>query len=358
MLGDHANRHVAWRIGFSFQLLATVFMLLCGFLLKGTQAGIGVVVFLVVFSLSRALCSLVNKDIQGHHVKKGDRGKLIGSAGSISSVFSIIVGVVILVYDTTSKNLDINSIIILAVCALSAQVICILIMWPLKTKIDIDKSDDSSHKKSAQRGLKYFKNELVIHLQAFDIKPLFLMSGTLKTFIATRALFSQSALMAPLFTLAYTQNPLSILAWMIIAQASAGFVSSFMWGRLSDTSALYAMRLGALIAAISGMSLFIALVFASELTSNALFIVFAFFLLNIGHGGVRMGRKIYSVDIAQDHERTDFVAKSNSYIGLFILIVGGIFAFLSLYNIALVSILMVIGLLVGIGLSWSLPNEK
>jgi hypothetical protein len=49
----------------------------------------------------------------------------------------------------------------------------------------------------------------------------------------------------------------------------------------------------------------------------------------VAHAGVRAGRKTYLVDLAGGVKRTDYVAVSNSIIGLVLLLVGGVTSLLS-----------------------------
>ncbi len=356
VLSSYPNRHRAWRIGFIMQIIATVLMLVFGLSLTSFLAGIAVVSSLTLWSLSRALCSLTNKDIQGTHIDKGNRGKLIGSAATISSTFSITVGILALLYGNLSQSADTSYIIILGFVAVFTQITCLFVMWPLKTVVDISRNNDTKNKTSKTGGKDRLK--IVSLFKAHKLKALLEMSTTLKTFIYARSFMSNSALMAPVFTLAYTKDPMSILAWLIIAQASAGFVSSYIWGRVSDKSALLSMQIGALLACLSGGVLLSSLIFYSQYVGFAWFIVSLFFILNIGHNGVRTGRKIYSVDIAEEHERTDFVAKSNTYVGSFILLAGAALSLLSLYSLHLVLVVMIMSLLIGAALTLSLPKEK
>lgn len=357
VLSSYPSRHRAWRIGFIMQIIATVLMLVFGLSLTSFLAGIAVVSSLTLWSLSRALCSLTNKDIQGKHIDKGNRGTLIGSAATISSTFSIMVGILALLYGNLSQSaVDTTYIIILGFVAMVAQITCLVVMWPLKTVVDVSRNNDTKNETSKTGGKNRFK--IVSFFKALRLKAMLDMSTTLKTFIYARSFMSNSALMAPIFTLAYTKDPMSILAWLVIAQASAGFVSSYVWGRVSDKSALLSMQIGAILAFISGGVLLTSLIFYSQYAGSAWFIVSLFFILNIGHNGVRTGRKIYSVDIAEEHERTDFVAKSNTYVGSFILLAGAALSLLSLYSLQLVLVVMIVSLLIGVALTLKLPKEK
>ena len=50
----------------------------------------------------------------------------------------------------------------------------------------------------------------------------------------------------------------------------------------------------------------------------------AFFLLSIAHAGVRIGRQTYILDLASGARRTDYVAVSNSVIGVALLLGGAL----------------------------------
>ncbi|MEC8885390.1 MAG: MFS transporter, partial [Bacteroidota bacterium] len=71
------------------------------------------------------------------------------------------------------------------------------------------------------------------------------------------------------------------------------------------------------------------------------------FVLGIAHQGVRLGRKTYIVDMAEGNRRTDYVAVSNTLIGIILLITGGLSALASLISvegvIVLLSVLGIIG---------------
>ena len=62
---------------------------------------------------------------------------------------------------------------------------------------------------------------------------------------------------------------------------------------------------------------------------------------------MRLGRKTYIVDMAEGNRRTDYVAVSNTLIGIILLITGGLSALASLISvegvIVLLSVLGIIG---------------
>ena len=77
----------------------------------------------------------------------------------------------------------------------------------------------------------------------------------------------------------------------------------------------------------------------------------AYFVLGIAHSGVRLGRKTYIVDMAGGNKRTDYVAVSNTVIGLVLLGTGLIGALAGLVSalgvIVVLSLLGLAGALLG-----------
>jgi hypothetical protein len=349
LLSNYPKRHIAWRIGMLAQLFCSVLILIAGLNLEGLLAGVVIIVALSFWSISRALCSLTNKDIQGIHVKKGERGKLIGAAASISSFCAMIVALGAWYIDAVGNlnlansagaQIGLDKILPIGIAALLAQSLCLVIMWPLKACVDAPTGE--SEKNQSQRAylVKAIKDPVVRH------------------FIIMRSLLAHSALLAPVFTLAYSGGAISILAFLIISQALSGFLSSFIWGNLADRSALLCMKIGAVIAAFASLLLLIIIVFFNEFTQSPWVIVSLFFFLGIGYNGIRTGRKIYSIDISEGQQRTEFVAITNTLVGAFILIAGVFYSFLLHYSMTLTLAFMLGGLVAGLSVSFFVKKEK
>jgi len=66
----------------------------------------------------------------------------------------------------------------------------------------------------------------------------------------------------------------------------------------------------------------------------------AYLVLSIAHAGIRIGRKTYLIDMAGGTKRTDYVAVSNTVIGVLLLVAGGISALASLLSVEAVLILL------------------
>ena len=83
-----------------------------------------------------------------------------------------------------------------------------------------------------------------------------------------------------------------------------------------------------------------------------------FFILAVAHAGVRTGRKTYSLDIKEGHDRTMLVGLSNTAIGIILLAFGGLYALLTPMLSFSVVYIMSAMLAVGIASTALLPNEK
>ena len=82
-----------WVVGSILQGVAIFGMALAAWQLVGAAAGWTVVILLVLFSLSRGVCSIASKDLLGKTIPKTRRGRLGGLASSISGWSAVGVGV-------------------------------------------------------------------------------------------------------------------------------------------------------------------------------------------------------------------------------------------------------------------------
>jgi MFS family permease len=167
----------------------------------------------------------------------------------------------------------------------------------------------------------------------------------LRHLIISRCLLLHAALIAPFFVSASAiNNPFFQLPYFIIASALASFISSYLWGKMADKSAIKTLFFGTFICVSATMIFY----FFSSL-NNWLIDVFLFFVLSLGYAGIRIGRKTYMLDIAQGNQRTKYVAAANSTVGYILLMLGGCYALLYIvigeHIILIMTAFMVIGLL-------------
>ena len=141
-----------------------------------------------------------------------------------------------------------------------------------------------------------------------------------------RALLLVSALSSPFVVLLARGN--GIGGWeglplFLLAAGAASLLSSPFWGRFADASSRRTM--------IASGSLASAVALAAIATDAWLggaaggwVLVGLFFVLGVAHDGVRLGRKTYLVDLAGGNKRTDYVAVSNTAMGVLLLVTGAI----------------------------------
>ncbi|MGY8914174.1 MAG: MFS transporter, partial [Flavobacteriales bacterium] len=134
-----------------------------------------------------------------------------------------------------------------------------------------------------------------------------------------------------------------LLGLFIIANGLASIISAPIWGAMADRSSKNVMVRSGLIAALLGIAFFSIITWMDGLRENYWLYPSAFFLLGIAHSGVRLGRKTYIVDMAGGNKRTDYVAVSNTIIGIILLITGGISALASIISVE--GIILVLSLL-------------
>jgi MFS family permease len=136
-----------------------------------------------------------------------------------------------------------------------------------------------------------------------------------------------SALSAPFYVaLAQDRQGMAagVLSAFVIAAGLASLVSAPVWGRFADRSSKHVMIAAAVLTAAVGLVTFAVVRYLPAIAGSAAFLPVAYFTLSVAHSGVRVGRKTYVVDLATGNKRTDYVAISNSVIGVLLLLVGAV----------------------------------
>ena len=182
-----------------------------------------------------------------------------------------------------------------------------------------------------------------------------------RRFVITRALLMSSALVAPYYILLASRddNSIGVLGLLLLASGVASLLSAPFWGRFADLSSRQVMMCaGTIVAVLGAVTLAIGLITPAWL--QAMWVLpFLYLLLEVAHNGVRVGRKTYVVDLADDSTRVDYVSVGNTVIGALLLLVGLIGGALA----ALLPTLAIIGLfsvlsLGGVLLSLALPEVE
>lgn len=141
-------------------------------------------------------------------------------------------------------------------------------------------------------------------------------------------------------------SPAYLLGLFVIASGLASLLSAPVWGRAADRSSRQVIISAAVLTALVGIAVFLVDRMAVSLLGNAWFLHLAYLLLSVAHDGVRVGRKTYVVDLAGGNRRTDYVAVSNTIIGVILLIaglVGALSSFIPVSGIILLLSVLALG---------------
>ena len=308
-----AIRKWVWVLGSVLQFFSIAAIGLVALNFDKNVAGWLIVICLVVFSLSRSLASVASKDVMGKTIPKTIRGKLSGYTASFSGVLALLAGLYIIYKSNTNADIDFYTNLIFFASAM--WLIAAVIYSRVKEFPGEITNDDSSKTESLKNRLKLLKTDIQF-----------------RNFVIARSLLLCSSLSAPFYVL---------LAQTYLGDASKNTMT-------------YAI----IIASVMGIVLFLIVTFSETLRSQLWLYPLSFFILGIAHGGVRLGRKTYVVDMAKGNKRTDYVSVSNTVIGLILLVTGGLSALVSVVSVeGVILVLSILGLL-GAFRSYRLPNVE
>src|SRR5699024_4374196 len=149
---------------------------------------------------------------------------------------------------------------------------------------------------------------------------------TFRRFVEVRALLLVSALSPPFVVAIGVANrdaDLSGLGLFVLAQGVANLLGGRVFGRLADKSS---QRLMVWCAAASStvIVVFLLLLPVHSIRESAWLYPTTYFLLALVHLGTRVARKTYVIDVAEGDQRTEYVAVSNTAMGVLLLLVGGV----------------------------------
>ncbi|TQV77397.1 MFS transporter [Aliikangiella marina] len=320
-------------VGALLQSVMIAGLLLVGLYLTDMLAGIAIVVLTLFFSLARAIASIASKDVIGKTIPKKKRGLLTGKAATISGLFSIVLGGMLLFYYE-----DKNGVSELLIIAIVSFTLCALTWGFVK--------EYPGATSGSVNGLSLAVDNLVVACKNKDFVR----------FVIVRGLMITSGLGVPYFVLLIqqeTSGTLSNLGSLIILSGAASFVSGAIWGRLADRNSKGLITLIAII----NMLIFLVGMLVHGLDSASLYGYLAFFFsLSVMHEGVRQARKTYIIDMAEDDKRTAYVTVSNTLIGILLLFIGAVSGVIAHYSITAVLATFAMLSLIAAMLSTQLKN--
>lgn len=276
----------------------------------GAAAGWGVLGALAVFALARSVSSVASKDVMGRTVPKGQRGQVTGFATVASGVVAITVGVAIRWYGGADADAA-----VLAALVGAAALAWVAAAAAFATIVERAGGRDDALTAGWLR-------------HAGDLLR---SDAPFRRFVLVRTLLLVSALSPPFVVALAAQEAgadFGQLGPFVIATGVASLVGGPVWGRLADRSSRQVMAGAAALAALVVVVL-LAAVSADGLRAAAWVYPLAYLLLAVAHTGARIGRKTYVVDLGEGNRRTDYVATSNTAMGVLLLLIGGVSAALA-----------------------------
>ncbi len=303
-----------WSVASMLQGLCIILMGVTVFFLQGHTAGYAIVALLVVFSLCRCFASISAKLVLAKSVPTEKRGSTTGLSASAAGAIAMLLGVAMSMgwLSTLSRQADLS---ILGICLLVAGG-CWLVAAGIFSMISEARDNTLNERANRQSLWSYFR-------------PLF-KDAVFVRYLVARILFLTTAMSAPYYVLlsgSLGTGSFRTLGLFVLAGGLAGLLSGSLWGRFADTSSKRVWITAATGASLSG--LIVSVFFTSDFSfvSQTWFVPLFYFLLEICHQGVRVGRKTFVVNAASAHSRAAFVTASNSIIGAMLLIVGGTAAY-------------------------------
>lgn len=268
--------------------------------------GIIAVALIAVFALGRSLCSISFKDVLGKTVDRGRRGTVSGSAGTIAAVATLLLAI------GYSMGW-----IPLTVPVVSGMVVLGGLCWLLAAFIFGSIQEEPGATSGGIDGL-------AAVIAQFGLLR---SDARLRRLIVTRALLLSTAL-APPFYVALSGDSaasgLGTLGAFLVASAVASLTSTYVWGRFADRSSRRVLMLAATLATLANAVAAVVALAVPNALEQASLLPALMFLLMIAHQGVRLGRSVHIVDMADRDNRAAYTALSNSVVGL-ILLAGGVF---------------------------------
>ncbi|GAA5164246.1 MFS transporter [Ornithinimicrobium tianjinense] len=326
-----------WLWGSVGQAVATAGMAFAVATLSGWVAGVATVLLLAVFALARSLNSLAGKDVLGRITPKGERGQISGISTMLSGLVAVTLGLALRVLGG-----DVSVAVIAWLLGAAA------LAWVAAVAVFAGIREPEAEVVPPEEGPGWVRESW--ELLRYD--------APFRRFVMARGLLLVSALSPPFVVALAAQEGESSLRGLgpfVIAQGLAALIGGRWFGRRADASSQRLLtRAGAAASAV--VLLFLGLHLLPTTQGAWWLYPVTFLLLSLAHTAVRVGRKTYVVDMAEDDQRTRYVAVSNTAMGVLLLVVGAVSAGLAVLGpVAALVFLAVLGL-AGVLVSRSLPE--
>lgn len=298
-IGTHQRRDYGWRLGMVIQLLGLFGFCFSVFFTSGSSVAAGLLMSLAVLSVGRAFTSVFSKDIQAEYVAKRVRGRFTGLVSTVSGGLSI--GFALLLI--TGLFMENRSMVAWSFVFLCGVVACTLLLsFPLTCKREVEQQQPTSLLAQFQ------ENPLLTHM------------------VLSRCLLLHAMLAIPFIGSSLGAEQGINIGWLILVSGIASLTASYIWGVFSDREVIKTLALSASLCLVV---LWILAVFLQSLSQSML--LGGFYLLLVGYDGVRIGRKTLLLNATTDDNRLAFVGVGNTFVGVFLLVSGGVLSVLYTY---------------------------
>lgn len=300
------KRKVVWLLGALLSAGMLLLMALFSWQSSGVVAGWLLTGCLVFYSLARGLCSVSAKDVLGKTISKTRRGRLMGYSASLAGLATLAIGLILQSDLVGQDNLQ-----VLLVFIVIAAVLWILAFSSFNAISEPDGATEGGGNaiEEAIRSLR-----VLIDDKAFQ------------HYVISRILLLSVALVIPFYVILVQQlleGQLALLGWLIVANGLASSLSAPLVGKMADQSSRNVMVGAAMLAGVIGVVTWYVSSYQANWMIGTSSAVIIFFLITLAHGAIRLGRKVYLVDMATNDNRAQYVAVSNTVIGIAMLL-GGI----------------------------------
>ena len=336
-----AVRKGFWIAGAAVQGLSVIGMIGAALVSGATLAGVLIILLLVIFSLGRGVCSVAYKDVQGKTVAKTRRGTLSGYAASAAGGLTVVLGVVLWLVPASTHSLA--PLLILLAIAGALWLLAALVFAALH-----------EHPGATDGG----GNALAAAWQSLSLIP---GKPGFARFIAVRGLLVATALAAPYYAELARESGghgIANLAVLLALSGLASLIAAPVWGRFSDRSSRQVLALTGVLAAALNLGVAGCAWAGAGGVLGVWPFAIGYFVLAGLHAGVRLGRKTYLTDLADENDRAQLTAVANTSIGVVLLAGGGLIAAIGTFGAAVAVAALAVPTLAAAALALGLPEVE
>lgn len=305
-LREHPIRKWFWVAGSVGQGLCLALMMFGFLTFEGVALGWWIIGSLIVFSMSRGVCSVAIKDVMGKTVSKSRRGKLTGHASSVAGFLTVIAAMTIIVMPELTAS---QSVFFWLLGGSAGLWFMAAALYGFVPEVSGTTSSGGNAGAEAIKSLSLIKTD-----------------APFRHFVMVRSLLIASAFAIPYIVVLVQKqdaSTLSTLGGLMLASGAAGLVAGCFWGKWSDKASHHVMAAAAALAALV-MIATIAIAYAKTNLLGQMWIAGPLiFLAAVAHQGARIGRTTYLIDMATQDNRAQYTAVSNTIIGV-LLLCGGL----------------------------------